>query len=280
MRLKRDSLEADLAPALGGAIAAFRVGGRPIFREPAPGARDVTDLGEFPMAPYVNRIAHGQFRWRNEGIALPRNRAEQAHPLHGIGWQREWICERLGPHAARMTLSAAASADWPWAVTMERVVTLVERGLEVAFSLTNDDARPMPASIGLHPYFYTAGARVRLACEVMWQRADDIPTARKRTPVVDALAVGAAVKDLDVDNCFAGWDGVAEIDWPDLTLRIETDPPQRFVQLYTPPGEDWFCLEPQSAMPDAVNRSPEEGGVVELAPGVTLAFETRFIVSV
>lgn len=275
MRLKRDSLEADLAPAVGGAIAAFRVGGRPIFREPAPDARDVTELGEFPMAPYVNRVARGRFRWRNEDIALPRNRADQAHPLHGIGWLREWSCERLSAHAARMTLSAAPSADWPWAVKMERTVTLVERCLEVAISLTNDDARPMPASIGLHPYLYAAGARVRLACEAMWLTADDIPSARQRTPVVDALAVGAAVKDLDIDNCFAGWDGVAEIDWPDLTLRIETDPPQRFVQIYHPRRGDFFCLEPQSAMPDAVN----QGGGMELAPGGTLAFRARFLVS-
>jgi aldose 1-epimerase len=48
------------------------------------------------------------------------------------------------------------------------------------------------------------------------------------------------------------------------------------VQLYRPPRGDFFCLEPQSAMPDAVNR--EVGGALELAPGQTLAFTTKLVI--
>jgi len=278
VRIKLDSLEADLAPDMGGAIAAFRHRGRAIFRAPAVGANDVTDLGEFPMAPYVNRIAHGRFRWRNEDIALPRNRAEQIHPLHGVGWQEAWTCERLSKSAARMRLACAASRRWPWAVSMERTVSLQPAALDVAFALTNHDARPMPASIGLHPYFPLAGAHVRLNVETMWlSAADGIPLMNRREPKVDALASCVRMEDLDVDDCFAGWDGRAEIAWPDLTLCIETEPPQRFVQIYRPRRGDFFCLEPQSAMPDAVNRASDEGGVLELACGETLAFTTRFV---
>lgn len=280
MRLKLDSLEADLAPELGGGIAAFRYRGRPIFNKPAPGARDVTALGEFPMGPYVNRIAHGRFDWRGETIVLPRNRADQIHPLHGLGWQRAWTSERLAPHVARMRLTCDASPHWPWeCVAMERVVTLTESGMDVAFSLTHDDPRPMPASIGLHPHFASKGARVQFRSDAMWlSSADGIPLLRQRTEEVDVLAAGVTVAELDVDDCFAGWDGRAEISWPDRTLYIETDPPQRFVQLYVPRGADYFCLEPQSAMPDAVNHTSEESGAVELVRGKTLTFTTRFTV--
>jgi galactose mutarotase-like enzyme len=49
------------------------------------------------------------------------------------------------------------------------------------------------------------------------------------------------------------------------------------VQLYAPPGRDFFCLEPQSAMPDGIGR--DGGGYVRLHRGETLAFTTRFVVT-
>ncbi len=272
VRLKRDSLEADIAPDIGGAIAAFRHDGRDIFRVTDPLA-----IAEFPMAPYVNRIADGRFRWRGETITLPRNFGEHPHPLHGIGWQRAWTCAVLNASSARLRLVHAADATWPWRVTMERLIALTASGLEVAFSLTNDDDRPMPASIGLHPFFPAAGAVVKLHTGAQVLTTDDgIPVRTAHTAVVDALAAGASVADLALDHCFAGWDGRADIAWPTHTLRIETAPPQRFVQVFTPAGAGYFCLEPQSAAPDAVNR--EGSGVVELAPGAALRFTTRFLI--
>jgi aldose 1-epimerase len=278
VRLKLDSLEADLAPETGGSIAAFRRGGRAIFREADEGAGDVLAMGEFPMAPYVNRIAQGRFCWRNETITLPQNADGQPHPLHGIGWRAKWACERLTPHAAVMTLDAPASVAWPWRVAMAREVRLRPDGIQIGFKVTNADARPMPASIGLHPYFPADSATVRLAVAAQ-VLADEsgIPVRRERTEVIDMLAKGAPAEALALDHCFSGWDGSAEIVWPDMTLRIATEPPQGFVQIYTPPGERWFCLEPQSAMPDAVNQALE-GGVRELDPGDSLAFTTRLTV--
>lgn len=278
VRLERDSLEAIVAPAVGGGIAAFRVAGRDVLRAAPADADAPLALGEFPMAPYVNRIAHGRFRWCGETIMLPRNFGDHPHPLHGIAWQRTWRCAREGADAAVLVLDAPASDAWPWAIHFERRVRLTASALEIASVLTNVDSRPMPASIGLHPYFPATGARLRLSAGSQWLTTPDgVPTEAARTPAVEALAAGADVSALALDHCFAGWDGVAEIAWPGLRLRIETAPAQRFVQIYTPPGQDYFCVEPQSAMPDAVNR--EESGVVALAAGEQLAFTARFVVA-
>ena len=277
VRLKRDSLEADITPDIGGGLAAFRHDGRDMLRAAADDVTDPLALGEFPMAPYVNRIAHGRFRWRKDTIVLPRNFGDHPHPLHGVGWRAAWTCAKVSEHAARLKLTHMADAAWPWRVTMTRDIALLCDGLEITLAVTNDDARPMPASIGLHPYFPATGAVLRLAARAQVLTTDDgIPTGSAHTAAVDALARGVRVGDLALDHCFAGWDGRAEIAWPDRCLRIETDPPQRFVQVYTPTGADFFCVEPQSAMPDAVNRA--ESGVVELAPGETLTFATRFFV--
>jgi aldose 1-epimerase len=272
VRLKRDSLEADIAPGIGGAIAAFRHDGRDMFV-----AADPRGVAEFPMGPYVNRIADGRFRWRNEAVTLPRNFGDHPHPLHGIGWQRAWSCDVLSASAAQLRLAHEADASWPWRVKMTRGIALMESGLEVVTSLTNDDARPMPASIGLHPFLPAAGAVLKLnATAQVLTTEDGIPVRVERTPVVDALATGVNVEVLALDHCFSGWDGRAEIVWPTHTLRIETEPAQRYVQVFTPKGAGFFCVEPQSAAPDAVNRAGY--GAIELAPGETLAFTVRYTV--
>lgn len=277
VRLKRDSLEADIAPETGGGIAAFRAGGRDIFRCDGNEPSEAGDLGAFPMAPYVNRIARGTFLWRNETIVLPRNFGDHPHPLHGVGWRAAWTCERRGADAARLSLSHKADASWPWDVAMTQDIALTADGLVIALSLTNADVRPMPASIGLHPFFPAPGAVLRLSADAqVITTPDGIPTGLAQTADVEALADGVRVETLALDHCLVGWDGCADIIWPDRRVRIETDPPQSFVQVFTPPGADFFCVEPQSAMPDAVNRS--RSGAVTLAAGEAMSFETRFLV--
>jgi aldose 1-epimerase len=272
VRLKRDSLEAILAPGVGGAIAGFRAHGRALFRCDAQRGGDARAMGEFPLGPYVNRIAHGAFRWRNEAHTLPRNFGDHPHPLHGVGWTRAWDYEVLSEHAARMTLACDADAHWPWAIRMTRDIALAADALEVSFALRNEDARPMPASLGLHPYFPAAGATLRLnAAAQLMTTSDGVPTDSARTPVMDDLAAGADVSALALDHCLEGWDGVAEIRWPAHALRIEA--PSACVQVYAPAGADFFCVEPMTAPPDAVNR----GASAELAPGESLAFTARFV---
>jgi aldose 1-epimerase len=273
VRLKRDSLEAILAPAIGGGIAAFRADGRAIFRCDAQRAADARALGEFPMGPYANRIARGTFRWRNEQVSLPRNFGDHPHPLHGVGWRRPWTCRVESECCAVMELASGSDADWPWRTTMTRAVSLTDGALEIAFALRNDDARPMPASIGLHPHFPAAGAVLRLAAQTqLMTTPDGVPRDARRTDAVAQLAAGAPACVLALDHCLEGWDGMAEIAWPTHSVRIGTSPPQAFVQVYAPAGADFFCVEPMSAPPDAVNR----GAAAELAPGETLAFTTRF----
>jgi aldose 1-epimerase len=217
VRLERDSLEAIVAPSVGGGVALFRVGGRDVMRPAPPEATDPLLLAEFPMAPYANRIANGRFRWRGAAIALPPNFADHPHPLHGLAWRRGWRCVREGAAIARLTLDAPACVEWPWAIRVERTVRLLADGLETALALSNMDARPMPAAIGLHPYFPAAGARLLLRARAQWLTTNDgVPTEEARTPAVASLAAGVDVAALDLDHCFADWNGVAEIVWPDL----------------------------------------------------------------
>lgn len=272
VRLKCDSLHVALAPDSGGGIAAFTRGETNLMTPAGPNG-----LCEFPMGPYVNRLAHGVFHWQGETIRLPRDLPEHTHPIHGVGWLAPWDVISQDAHGVALRLKHDPNMHWPWrGLAMTRTFSLTPEALIVRFEAMHEDPRPMPVALGLHPYFPVQDALVRLAATGFWRTIDDIPDAREASLVLDALRSGVAVGSHVLDNCLDGWDGRANIIWPTHALTIETDPPQRFVQLYSPPGEDYFCLEPQSAMPDGIGRA--DGGYVALERGDVFGFTTRFSV--
>jgi len=99
-------------------------------------------------------------------------------------------------------------------------------------------------------------------------------------PALDPAA-GLRISDHDLDNVFAGWDGRAEIRWPERAtgLAIEVDGPLGFLVVYTSPGEDYFCVEPVSNCTDAFNLAASgrsDTGLQVLEPGAQVIARLSF----
>jgi aldose 1-epimerase len=56
-------------------------------------------------------------------------------------------------------------------------------------------------------------------------------------------------------------------------LRVRLSASSTFFHLFTPLGADYFCVEPVTAMPDAVHRPepPKTTGLRTLTPGATFS---------
>ena len=83
-----------------------------------------------------------------------------------------------------------------------------------------------------------------------------------------------------MDVTYTGWSRSAVIRWPEwnASLTLEADAPLDFLIVYTPPGEDYFCVEPVSSCTDAFNlcRTRDDTGIIALAPGATQNVAARF----
>ena len=142
-----------LDPRRGGTIRELKWHGRDVLRPtPAQAGDDPFDTACFPMAPFVNRIAHGRFEFGGRTVQLERNWSEDPHPLHGQGWRKPWHV--VSESASGATLRFEGGADeWPWRYRCEQHFHLQPDGLSVELSLENLSDGPMPAMLGLHPYF-------------------------------------------------------------------------------------------------------------------------------
>ena len=284
VRLHSGDFALDLCPRRGGAIAAFRKGDRALLR---PAGKTFVRRGDprlaacFPLVPFSNRIADGRFRFGGRIYRLDRNFPPEPHAIHGHGWQNPWVVAEASPSRAELTFRHAVSGT-PFDYRARQVFVLRENGLEVALEVTNVGDGPMPAGIGLHPYFpRTEDVTLRARLDHVWLPDErKIPQQRVTLPAAWNFARGLRLAPLDLDHCFGGWDGHAELHWPetDLTLVIEAAPPFRHLVIYVPPGQDFFCIEPVSHVNDGFNlleRGVEGTGVRVLAPGETLGGTIR-----
>jgi galactose mutarotase-like enzyme len=84
--------------------------------------------------------------------------------------------------------------------------------------LVNRDHRPMPAGLGLHPYFpKTAGTILRFDCTGVWPPDAPEAVAQSCGPLEDGLdfTAGRDIGPLVLDRCVEGWDGAATLTAPD-----------------------------------------------------------------
>lgn len=266
--LENGAARLELAPEVGGAVARFAVAGREVMRPMSPGADDALHTASFPLVPFCNRIPNGRFAFRGREVALPPNLGDHPHTLHGQGWRAAWTVDRVQDGEALLSYDHEPS-DWPWAYRAEQRFVLSETALRVTLSVTNTGEEPMPAGLGLHPYFpRRPGETLTAPVDGVWLIDEAVLPASHHAGVWGPdWAGGAQVAGHDlIDHCYTGWTQRAELTAPGRPTTILTASPEcRWLHVYVPPGEDFYCVEPCASRPDPFGLP--DAGVVTLAPG-------------
>lgn len=279
-----------LDAARGAAITAFTHDGQAMFRPATrawPQNYDPIETSCFPLIPFSNRVRGGRFEFDGTIVQMP-NWQGRDHALHSMGWVMPWtVAERRDDYCLCRYDHDGALEDgqgWPWAFAAEQVLLLKDGQLSLRLSITNRSATPMPAGLGSHPYFPNAAhATITFQADGVWKSTGDLPVAWDALPERWDFCAGRAVAGADVDNCFTGFDGRADIDWRGARygLSITADRTLGHAVLYAPNGEDYFCFEPVSHMNDALNWAQKipGTGLRILPPGEILSAETVFTVT-
>ena len=284
LRLQAGDMVLELAPEVGGSIAAFyRQAGAVTehwLRPAAPEALNRADplgLASFPLLPWCNRLRDGRAQALGRRIVLPAGPA-WPHALHGLGWRRPWQVLQAQADLAELALqhTGPLQPGWPWAFSAWQRLRVRSDGLDCEMRLRNDSNAPMPCGLGHHPYFpHTPGTRLQCRVQAMWASdAERLPTELQQPAFLPRLAQGLTLAELDLDNNFIGWDHRFRVSWPGRSeaLVLTAQPPLDFFVLYCPRGLDHFCAEPVSNCTDWLNLAgPREavGGEV-LGPGESL----------
>ena len=283
LMLHSGSLELELDPAVGGAIASFTwtANGRrtAILRGGRAPLGNVLDSASFPLVPFVNRIRGGCFAFRGRQVTLAPNMAGDPSPLHGQGWTNAWRTVSVSESEAVLAFDHRPG-EWPWAYEARQHFLLVGDSLCLRLSCRNVSGEPMPCGLGLHPYFHCGPeTRIQTYVDEVWTvDADVLPVekgpATGRYDIADSLVCGRGL-----DNGYGGWSGCALLTDPGWPFEVMlTSSQARFFQLYSPAEGGIFVAEPVSHANGALSE-PEWSwaslGLQMLQPGEEMDLDMR-----
>ncbi len=242
------------------------------------------------LFPFIGASTGGGYRLDGRFHAMPR---------HGFARRSAFAIVARDETSVRMTLAAndETRASYPFEFVLEVAFALEAATLRVVATVTNNDRRPMPASLGFHPAFRwplpygEARAEHRLRFErdepaaVRRLDGDGLLLAEPRsTPVVgDTLALRDALFDDDAlifDRLASRSVRYGAARGPHLDVGFDGFPT---LGVWTKPGGAAFiCIEPWQGTADPVGFDGDvfdKPGIVVVAPGqsrdfaMTIAFD-------
>lgn len=274
VELRLGASRLSLRPANGGSLLRFSWNDVDVFRPYCSGQRAI-DSACFPLVPFCNRIADRLLEANGEVHLLPAACAEieARHALHGVGWTSAWSVRDITPSSAILALFHDGD-EWPWAFEAEQSLVLYQDGYSHSLSVKNLGQSPMPAGLGLHPYFPRVGANLEIGADGFWENgADRLPTDHQSIENEPDWFGGKSI-----DHCYISYSNPISIEWPTHRLRIHRSSNLPFTHVFIPDEADFFCVEPVSHIPNAMNGTlgTAATGVSKLEPGESMQIECRF----
>jgi len=270
--LAREDWTLELRADVGGAVASLRHRDRAVLRPSPPQFRDVLQSASFALVPYANRIAHGRFDHGGRSWQLPLNFGAHPHALHGVGWQARWKVISHCPDAIVLCHEHDGGPGWPWPYVAEQRIVLGTDVVTFELTVVSRAEMPMPVGLGFHPAFpASSGTVLRTHVGAVWLTdADQLPTGRAAHDHFADWRAGAPVRRNSlIDHCHDGWERRLTITTPGMTTLLRASPDLDRLHIYVPPEADFFCAEPISHVPDAINRATpaDMRGLRLLPPG-------------
>ncbi len=282
IHLENEDWQVGILPETGGSVAYGRVrsaeGWVDLLR-PTP-AEDYHRSGacaSFLMMPWANRIKDGLYHAMDRTYSL-RTVADDGTARHGDVRQRPWQVLKATTASCTLSFSSLDHADlnFPFAFAATQSFGLEGSAFWMEASIQNIDQVPYPAGFGFHPYFVRSSPppEVMLPCDAMFplERALPIGPPTKIPEEVD-FRTSRPLSDAHLDHLFTQRRShtPAHILFPahQQQLTFDADPLFAHYLLYTPTGEPFFALEPQTNANDGFRlfaQGIEGTGVFVLQP--------------
>ena len=283
----RTQTEVWMMPSVGNIAYRMTVKGHDVLRWPhesldafkaSPAATGIPFMG-----PWINRLDEQAFYANGTRYAFDMSlgNVRGAIPIHGFvtttdRWQptssgadrgSAWATSRL-----EFYRQPAWMKQWPFAHTIEMTYRLREGVLEVATSIVNLSAEPMPVTVGFHPYFQLTDSRrddwtISVGARTRWKLQPNKVPSGETEPIERFFPdpASVALRDHDLDDDFS--DLVRDARGrATMTLRgkaqrldVEFGPNYQVAVIWAPkptsgaPERNFICFEPMAAMTNATN---------------------------
>jgi aldose 1-epimerase len=279
----RHRVEVSIFPSAGNRAYRMLVAGENIlyfpFDDPAEIKTGKHLCGIPFLAPWANRMPGGlhanarYFPFNLDSISI---RCDQnGIPIHGL--------LTASPHWEVVALTADSECacvtsrlefwrhpelmeNWPFAHDYEMTHRLAEGVLEVRLMIVNRSAEAMPIAVGFHPYFQLPGVPIeetsaRLPVRSQVETDSFLVATGELKPV--SFTNPVALRDQRFDDGFTDLTrdesgrAVFSVEGKGKKIEVTFGPKYQVAIVYAPPGHDYICFEPMTAVTNGVNLAYE-----------------------
>lgn len=278
LRISDGSVEIVVLPEIGARLHRLRAFGHDLLRTPADPATHKSDpffWGSYVMAPWCNRIEADPVLVDSHRVALGSNFPDGT-AIHGQVYARPWDLLEDG------TLRVRSGGDgWPWPYEVGQSIEVVNDVVRIGLALTNLANDPMPAGLGIHPWFRRPLLLAIRGDSVHRSNTESEPRPEPVDGPFDLRAIGTMADDLD-----GTWSDLTEppveLRWPEQHIRavMRTASPIGYVVAASPASIDAIAVEPETHAPQGLRRmlGDEPGGLTRLDPGRTLHLQVELAI--
>ena len=265
------TLSVAIAPEAGANAYSLTINGLELLRQPP-------SLKKLPGGPYgnpilyptPNRVRDGRFTFEGRVFHFPINLG--GHHIHGLVRSIPWTAgepriedgQVLLPLSLEITQAHPIYKHFPYTHRIEIVYGLGKEGMRIEIKIENRDKRRLPFGLGFHPFFRILGERAETSIMVPARRhmdADEslLPSGKLRDldGVNEDLRRPVSLDNLALDDVYWGMDPKRpsryEVADPAIRMILEASKLFTHMVVYTPPGQDFFCMENQTCSTDAHN---------------------------
>lgn len=238
--------------------------------------------GQAPLLfPIVGALKDGHYRWRGRDYALGR---------HGFARQSKFTVAGSTQTEAVLTLTdnETTRAGYPFAFSLAAAYRLSAGGLEMAYTVRNPGAEPLPFSIGAHPGFCCRmGDTLRFQCAekpetrlldaqgTLMRQTAAIPMQGERLTITPELFLHDA---LIFDSPRSREATLEKAEGADITVRWGDAP---LLGVWAKPGAPYVCIEPWQGRCDDADASGELADkpfLCWLSPGESFVFSLQVMI--
>ncbi|MEJ5367411.1 MAG: aldose 1-epimerase [Bryobacteraceae bacterium] len=272
--------EARIVPGIGNNVWEMTVRGQPMFWNPYKTVAEFRakpgHFGNPFLWPWANRIDGMEYWVRgrrfllNEALGNVRPGPNRT-PIHGLLVSSGlWEMAGHGADAKGAHVTSRLEfwrrpelmAQFPFAHTVEMTYRLREGSLEVETVIENLSGEPMPVSLGFHPYFRItdtprdewtvtlAARRKHVLNEKLIPTGETAPLPYARTLKLKGVALDDVLDELERDA--DGW-ARFRVEGSQQRITVEYGEAYGVAVVYAPPGREFICFEPMTAVTNAFN---------------------------
>ncbi|HYI21348.1 MAG TPA: hypothetical protein VEX62_01810 [Candidatus Limnocylindrales bacterium] len=276
-RLEGETVEVEVLPTIGARLHRLRVFGHDLMRTPDDISTHLDDpfyWGGYHMLPWTNRIAARPTLVGSGTVDLAAN-FKDGTAIHGLHYATPWDIDEVGSYSVS---GGGNESGWPWPYTGRVEIRVEGSSVRVRHAVTNLSDEPMPAGVGIHPWFRTpvevrVPARVAIASNTDAQAPHEPLSADLDFRVPRELPTGLDAAWTDVDQ------PCVELRWPhlDISAELRASAPTVYVVAARPDNVDAVAVEPQTHAPWGLRRllDDERGGLDWLPPNTTLTLDSE-----